>query len=178
MAKEIERRFLVADTRFLKGLEGERILQGYVAKEPGAMTTRVRIRADRAYLTLKGPHAGIARDEFEYRIPYADAIEILDTHCGDRLVQKYRYLVDHEGQRFEVDVFAGRHAGLVIAELELRHETQVVHLPPWIGEEVTHDRRYGNFSLAMSDGPDPLPANPEVPMHVPAVKLLRAAWPH
>nr|MBL8457077.1 hypothetical protein [Zoogloeaceae bacterium] len=47
-----------------------------------------------------------------------------------------------------------------------------------IGEEVTHDRRYGNFSLAMSDGPDPLPANPEVPMHVPAVKLLRAAWPH
>jgi len=66
----------------------------------------------------------------------------------------------------------------VIAELELRHETQVVHLPPWIGEEVTHDRRYGNFSLAMSDGPDPLPANPENPMHVPAVKLLRAAWPH
>jgi adenylate cyclase len=148
MAKEIERKFLVADTRFLEGLEGERILQGYVAKEPGAMTTRVRVRAERAYITLKGPHAGISRDEFEYRIPLADALEILNSHCDDRLIQKIRYLVDFEGQIFEVDVFEGRHSGLVIAELELSHERQRVTLPPWIGEEVTHDRRYGNFYLA------------------------------
>lgn len=158
MAKEIERKFLVTDTRFLDGLEGEQILQGYVAKEPGAMTTRVRVRADKAFITLKGPHEGLSRDEFEYPIPIADALEILNAHCGDRLIQKCRYLVDHEGQQFEVDVFEGRHAGLVIAELELRHEAQIVKLPPWVGEEVTQDRRYGNFFLATSDDPPmPLP---------------------
>lgn len=153
MAKEIERRFLVTDTRFLEGLEGEPIVQGYVAKEPGAMTTRVRVRADKAFITLKGPREGISRDEFEYRIPTEDALEILSAHCADRLIQKCRYLVDHAGQQFEVDVFEGRHAGLVIAELELRHEAQTVKLPHWIGEEVTHDRRYGNFYLATSAGP-------------------------
>lgn len=157
MAKEIERKFLVSDTRFLDGHEGEPILQGYVAKEPGAMTTRVRVRADRAFITLKGRLKGIARDEFEYRIPVEDALEILNSHCGDRLIQKSRYLVDYEGQEFEVDVFEGRHAGLVIAELELRHEAQVVKLPPWVGEEVTHDRRYGNFALATSALPYMLP---------------------
>lgn len=148
MAREIERRFLVADTRFLEGLEGEQILQGYVAKEPGAMTTRVRVRGDSAYITLKGPHEGISRDEFEYRIPLADGLQILSSHCNGRMIRKTRFLVDFEGQRFEVDVFEGRHAGLVIAELELPHEAQRVTLPPWIGEEVTHDRRYGNFNLA------------------------------
>lgn len=148
MAKEIERKFLVADTRFLEDCEGERIVQGYVAKEPGAMTTRVRVRAGRAYVTLKGPRAGISRDEFEYRIPLEDALEILNAHCDDRLIQKIRYLVDFEDQIFEVDVFEGRHSGLVIAELELSHEAQRVILPSWIGEEVTHDRRYGNFYLA------------------------------
>lgn len=57
-------------------------------------------------------------------------------------------MVDFEEQTFEVAVFEGRHAWLVIAELELSHEAKRVALPPWIGEEITHDQRYGNFHLA------------------------------
>jgi len=47
-----------------------------------------------------------------------------------------------------VDVFEGENAGLVVAELELDHEAQVVRLPDWAGEEVTHDLRYYNSQLA------------------------------
>lgn len=153
MATEIERKFLVCETRFLDGRKGERIVQGYVAKEPGAMSTRVRVRADRAFLTLKGPREGLSRDEFEYPIPVADAQHMLALYCGNRVIQKTRYVVDFASQAFEVDVFEGRHAGLVIAEIELQDERTPLVLPPWIGQEVTHDRRYGNYVLAQFEGP-------------------------
>lgn len=153
MATEIERKFLVRETGFLDGRKGERIVQGYVAKESGAMSTRVRVRAERAYLTLKGPREGISRDEFEYPIPVADALQLLRQYCGNRIIQKTRYVVDFAGQAFEVDVFEGRHAGLVIAEIELQSEDTQLLLPTWIGQEVTYDRRYGNYMLAQFEGP-------------------------
>lgn len=150
MALEIERKFLVRDIRFLQDAQGDNIVQGYVAKEPGAMSTRVRIRAGRATLTVKGPRCGFTRDEFEYPIPLGDAVRILTAHCGDRIVRKRRFLIDYEAQTFEVDVFEGNHAGLVVAEIELAHESTPVVLPPWIGDEVTADPRFGNFSLAQT----------------------------
>ncbi|HAF56285.1 MAG TPA: adenylate cyclase [Thauera sp.] len=161
MAREIERRFLVRDVRILDGRKGERIVQGYLAKESGAMSTRVRIRGDRAWLTLKSPKQGYSRDEFEYAIPVADAQALLANHCAQRVVRKTRYLVDHAHHLFEVDVFEGHHAGLVVAEVELPHEQAPVSLPGWVGEEITHDARYGNFTLAVesalraSAGPAP-----------------------
>lgn len=153
MGQEIERRFLVRDPRILDGRVGKRIVQGYVAKESGAMTTRVRIHGDRGYLTLKGPRQGFVRDEFEYTIPADDAWHILLEHCGNRIIQKTRYLIEHRDHLFEVDVFEGRHTGLVIAELELSHERQEITLPAWIGEEITGDKHFGNFCLALFEGP-------------------------
>lgn len=155
MATEIERKFLVGDTAFLIGHSGERIVQGYVAKEAGAMTTRVRIRGTRACITLKTPRRGIVREEFEYPIPVSDARHILEHHCGGRLIVKTRYCVEFGQRLFEVDVFEGRHAGLVIAEIEIADEREQVALPPWVGAEVSHDPRYGNFALAQFEGPLP-----------------------
>jgi adenylate cyclase len=37
---------------------------------------------------------------------------------------------------------------LVLAEIELDHERQPFDLPPWIGAEVTSQRRYYNGDLA------------------------------
>jgi len=51
---------------------------------------------------------------------------------------------------WEIDVFAGDNAGLVIAEIELRHEHQQLALPRWLGEEVTGQARYYNRSLAQA----------------------------
>lgn len=152
MAKEIERKFLVTQFRFLEGLAGERIVQGYVAKEAGAMTTRVRIRANEAFITLKGPNIGLVRDEYEYAIPLSDAEEILARYCQGRVVCKTRYVVEHDAMTYEVDIFAGRHAGLVVAEVEMVAEDQALNLPEWIGQEVTNDPRFGNYALANTDG--------------------------
>lgn len=149
MAREIERKFLVRDLRILDGRQGDRIIQGYLAKESGSMSTRVRIRGDRAYLTLKSPKAGFSRDEFEYVIPLTDAEAMIANHCSGRIVRKTRFLVDHAPHVFEVDVFEGRHAGLIVAEVELPHEQAAMRLPDWLGDEITGDNRYSNFVLAM-----------------------------
>jgi len=49
---------------------------------------------------------------------------------------------------WEVDVFIGENEGLILAEIELDHERQPFDLPPWIGTEVTSQRRYYNGDLA------------------------------
>lgn len=149
MAREIERKFLVRNPRVLDGRQGERIIQGYLAKESGSLSTRVRIRGDRAYLTLKSPEAGCSREEFEYEIPLADAEAMIANHCAGRIVRKTRYLIDHGWHVFEVDVFEGRHAGVIVAEVELPHEHAALNLPDWVGDEVTDDNRYSSFVLAM-----------------------------
>jgi adenylate cyclase len=157
MPKEIERKFLVADTAFLRGrhgepiVKGERILQGYLSL--GKLTLRVRRMDRRAYLTLKGPSNGLSRDEFEYEIPLADADQLLERYCDPGRIVKTRYRVPHGDAEFEVDVFDGHLRGLVVAEVELKDEKQMLKLPPWIGAEVSHDPRYYNASLARAKEP-------------------------
>ena len=146
MGIEIERKFLVVDDSWLATAgEGRPCRQGYLVSGEGR-TVRVRVIDESAFLTIKGPTAGISRTEFEYEIPVTDA-EGLFTLCGN-LVEKIRYLVPHGGQVWEVDVFSGMNKGLVLAEIELETEQQVVELPAWLGREVSGDYRYYNGYLS------------------------------
>ena len=52
------------------------------------------------------------------------------------------------GHTWEVDVFEGANAGLVVAEIELDDPDEPFEKPAWVGEEVTHDPRYYNTCLA------------------------------
>ena len=147
MAVEIERKFLVEGDGWRAGAKGAVYRQGYLAR--GAeCSVRVRLSADRAWLTVKGPTAGLRRLEHEYEIPVADAEEMLDRLCAEAIIEKRRYLVEHAGHTWEVDEFHGLNEGLVIAEIELDDERQEVELPDWLGAEVSHDPRYYNSNLA------------------------------
>ncbi len=73
--------------------------------------------------------------------------EMLTNLCGNK-VEKYRYIVWHDGNRWEVDEMLGKNRGLLIAELELQSENETFAFPDWLGEEVTHDYRYRNSYLA------------------------------
>lgn len=152
MADEIERKFLVVSEGWRAQVSSSALLrQGYLSSNAKA-TVRVRTWDDRkARLTLKGAARGLVRAEYEYDIPMADALELL-AMAEPHVLEKRRYLVPVGGLTWEVDVFEGRHAGLIMAEVELEHEDQVVLLPDWVGAEVTDDDRYYNASLARSDG--------------------------
>jgi len=144
---EIERKFLVIPG-WRPSTPGTPFRQGYIASSPGR-TVRVRIEGTEGRLTLKGPATGFSRAEFEYPIPLADAQELLDTLCTSPLVEKTRHLVPFEGHTWEVDVFGGLNAGLIVAELELATEDEAFARPPWLGPEVTSDPRYANSRLAV-----------------------------
>ena len=87
------------------------------------------------------------RSEFEYAIPVEDARE-LERLASGTVVEKVRHVVPHAGHDWEVDQFGGENAGLVLAEVEIAAEDVMPELPPWIGREVTDDRRYYSGSLA------------------------------
>ena len=153
MAVEIERKFLVdaniLTAQILTG--GENISQGYLSSEP-ARTVRVRIKGDKAFITIKSATVGIVRKEFEYEIPIDDAAELLKL-C-ENVLEKIRYKVDYAGHTWEVDVFGGRLAGLILAEVELSAADEVAELPKWIDKEVSDDPRYFNSNLIKNFGRD------------------------
>ena len=145
MATEIERKFLVQGTQW-RNEAGTRIKQGYLNRDK-ARTVRVRVRGDQAFLTVKGLTQGASRAEFEYEIPLADAEELLKLSDGP-LIEKTRYVVVHDGSKWEVDEFQGDNSDLVVAEIELQSKDEQFSRPPWLGREVTDDDRYYNSSLA------------------------------
>lgn len=147
MGKEIERKFLVVPGAWRPDpAGGTRYRQGYLSTDP-ARVVRVRTDGERGFLTIKGRTTGFTRTEFEYPIPREDADAMLDHLSAGALIEKTRYRVDFAGRLWEVDVFEGENAGLVVAEVELPGETAAVTLPPWAGEEVSHDPRYFNSNL-------------------------------
>ena len=99
-----------------------------------------------ARLNIKSATLGIVRKEYEYPIPLDEAHELLDNFCADT-VRKTRYHIPFAGKTWELDVFAGANAGLVVAEIELDSEDEQPELPGWAGEEVSDDHRYYNTEL-------------------------------
>jgi CYTH domain-containing protein len=144
MGTEVERKFLVVGKAW-KTAPGSLVRQGYLNRDP-KRTVRIRVDGEKAWITVKGITIGATRSEFEYRIPRKDADALLQL-CEAPLVEKTRRRIKHAGHLWEVDEFYGDNAGLVVAEVELKHECDPVKLPPWIGAEVTHDPRYFNSNL-------------------------------
>jgi len=144
MAKEIERKFLVQES-WQPRSAGVKIAQGYLSTVP-ERTVRVRIKGEKGYLTIKGKNEGISRAEFEYEIPLQDAEELLQL-AEQPVLRKRRYLEQHGGSLWEIDVFAGENEGLIVAEIELPEEQAAFTKPDWLGEEVSGDVRYYNANL-------------------------------
>ena len=148
MAQEIERKFLVLDDSYKhEAFSNSHIRQGYICSERGR-TVRIRIRDEKAFITIKGPSidGGLSRYEFEQEIPLSDANHLM-TLCEPGVIDKTRWLVKSGDHTFEVDEFHGENEGLVMAEVELKSATDEPIIPHFIGKEVTGDRRFYNSQL-------------------------------
>ena len=147
MPLEIERKFLLRNDDWrLQADDGTEYMQGYIIGSKKA-SVRIRLQGDQAYLNIKSATLGVQRDEYEYAIPMDDAREILTKLCEPPLVEKTRFFVTHEDLEWEIDVFKGENAGLVVAEVELESADQDIELPSWCGQEVSDDPRYYNVNL-------------------------------
>lgn len=143
---EIERKFVVDVEKWSPKTKGEQLIQGYLSTDKERVV-RVRVMADKAFLTIKGNQKGISRTELEYDIPVNDA-QVLLAMCLDYPIEKVRYKEEIAGKIWEIDVFGGKNKGLVLAEVELESEQEEVFIPNWAKEEVSTNKRYFNAWLS------------------------------
>ncbi len=148
--EEIERKFLVDESKLPHLPEPKRLKQGYLSFGP---SVRVRLeegpQGSKGYLTIKGSGM-VGRDEFEYDIPAEEAGQLLKLAKAS-IVSKNRYELPVPGApelKWELDIFEGDNAGLIVAELEMPDYDYKFERPVWLGEDVTEDGRYKNSALA------------------------------
>jgi adenylate cyclase len=147
MAAEIERKFMVRGEFRHLAIKKTRIIQTYLSVDPDK-TIRIRAAGRKAFITIKNRPKGrsFIRDEWEFQIPFADAMEIMKISLPGK-IDKTRYLVPVGKHMFEVDEFHDKNEGLVIAEIELASESEKFEKPEWLGEEVTGRPEYYNANL-------------------------------
>lgn len=150
MGIEIEKKFFLhpnvnINTLINKSSNKKNITQGYLSTFP---TVRVRTVEDelnvkKAYITIKGKRVGISTPEYEYEIPYNEAVEMLNM-CDLKII-KTRYDLFVEQSKFEIDVF---NTGLVLIEIELPNEDYPIPNVDFLGKDVSDDMEYTNVKLA------------------------------
>jgi len=146
---EIERKFLVTSNNFKEeAFKKTRIIQGFLNTDK-ERTVRVRLKGHRGFLTVKGLSSddGLSRFEWETEIPETDAKSLLKL-CEKGVIDKVRHEIKVDNHTYEVDEFFGDNEGLIIAEIELNHISEIFKKPIWLGEEVTGNEKYYNSQLS------------------------------
>ncbi|MBO5312950.1 MAG: adenylate cyclase [Clostridia bacterium] len=143
---EIERKFLVKELPDLSGLSFDKIKQGYFSIKP---EKRVRLKGNTYILTEKG-EGFLSREEKETVIDEKTGkmyFEMSKTY----IIEKTRYYIPYGEYTVELDIYEGRHSGLIVAEVEFSTEEKAkcFDAPSWFGEEITYDANYKNMMLAI-----------------------------
>jgi CYTH domain-containing protein len=73
-------------------------------------------------ITIKGPRRGIARAEYEYEIPLADGELIMSNIYGEETLEKQRYLVEHAGTIWHIDVVCEMRTNFLFLEDDSRRQ--------------------------------------------------------
>ena len=147
--REIERKFLVRQMPDgLAQFPHADIWQGYLVTAPGGMQVRMRKAGDTYSLTYKRGR-GNTREEREIELT-REQFDILWPATEGRRLTKTRYDVPLADRVVEIDVYTGKHEGLVVAEVEFPNEESAreFRVPDWLGEDVSRDPRYSNQLLA------------------------------
>jgi adenylate cyclase len=148
-AHEIERKFLVKELPpNLKTYENRPIEQGYLAVKRDGTQVRLRKAGTQHSLTFKRGR-GMKRQEWEIALIPEQFNELWVATEGRRL-RKTRYDVPYGNYTIEVDIYAGRNKGLIVAEVEFDDENQYERFEPpdWFDHEVNGKSRYSNVKLA------------------------------
>lgn len=146
---EIERKFLIEKIPDLTGCNCDEIKQGYFSINP---EKRVRQKGNKFILTEKG-EGDLIREEKEIEIDIKTAKELFEK-SKTYIIEKTRYYIPYDKYTIELDIYKGRHAGLVVAEVEFENEEDARNFkaPNWFGKEITYDKSYKNMMLAINNG--------------------------
>jgi len=151
---ERERKFLVTQVPpNLSRYSHAFIEQGYIALDNGQdghFEVRLRRKDGKFSLTVKKKKAGPGRLEKEIALTPGNGRMLWPLTKGRR-VAKTRYDIPYRGYTIELDVYRGKTAGLVTAEVEFKSVSALHNFrpPPWMKKEITGRSKYANARLAV-----------------------------
>jgi len=151
---EIERKFLIHLSKLPTLGRPQIIHQAYLMTDE-ARSLRIRQKDGQYILSIKIDAGGITRHEHEIDISPDMGAQLFAAPLIGAVIEKRRYQIGHGAHLWELDIFEGGLKGLYIAEIELGDEDEVFERPEWIGEEITHDKRYQNSMIALHGKPEP-----------------------
>lgn len=158
---EIERKFLIKELPELSACSYHDIEQAYLCTCP---VVRIRREDKQYYLTYKGGGM-MAREEYNLPLTPQAYAHLLPKADGN-VITKRRYLIPlpspvskTPGYVFsapltvELDVFAGKFEGLLLAEVEFASmEDAKEFVPPdWFLEDVTMNPAYHNSNMSRTE---------------------------
>ncbi len=151
---EIERKFVVSHLpeELLEKAVREEIKQGYLILQ-GQRELRIRQRNNQYWMTLK---EGSGLERFEQECQISDGqFKMLWPLTEGKQIEKTRCLVENCGHVFEIDIFSGILAPLLVLEVEFSSikESQKFRVPDFVEKEVTDDKNYKNATLAIDGLP-------------------------
>ena len=149
-SREIERKFLIKCLPDqLARFRHDEIEQGYLAIEDG-IQVRLRKKGSTHSLTFKRGD-GRSREEREITLT-SEQFTVLWPATARRRLTKTRYDIPWQGHTIEIDIYHGRHDGLIVAEVEFQDEKSCASFEPpdWIGRDVSGEARYSNVALALA----------------------------
>lgn len=147
--REIERKFLVRKLpKDLATYPSTEISQGYLVSMDDGLQVRLRKKSGQHSLTYKRG-LGNVREEREVALTAEQFATLWPATEGKRLI-KTRYEIPFGHRLVEIDIYGGKHEGLVVAEVEFEDEESALNFQPpdWLGDDVTGDPRYSNQLLA------------------------------
>lgn len=146
---EIERKFLVHSEAFKTEAFNKYVIKQGFLNSHKERTVRVRLIKEKGFLTIKGLSKanGLSRFEWETEVSKSEAEALLNL-CETGIIDKLRYEVKCGNHVYEVDEFFGANKGLIIAEVELKSESESFMKPDWLGNEVTGNIKYYNSNLS------------------------------
>ena len=153
---ETERRYLVKEVPdgLLEMTKGWMIVDCYFPN------TRLRLRHMRS---ISG-NENIYKLTQKYRSETQNALETTITNLylteeeynlleplEAKIIQKQRYPYHVQNQHFSIDIFAGRHQGLILAEMEFENESEwsEIVIPLFALKDVTDDLFFTGGNLAL-----------------------------
>ena len=144
---EIERKYLVKDLpENLEQYPHKELEQAYLCTAP---VVRVRREGEEYVLTYKSKGL-MVREEYNLPLTREAYLHLLKKADGI-VITKTRYVIPEKNNlHIELDIFHGKHSGLILAEVEFPTEEEAnQYCPPdWFGEDVTLSTRYHNSNLS------------------------------
>lgn len=141
MVKEIKQSYLADSENYVVRIRSSNEFDSEQDRKVGIC------KKSQAYLTIKQKIGGIARPEYEFTIPIADADQLISQE--KTAVEKIRYCIrSKENLVWELDDYKQKNEGLFTGEIEIPTVTTAFEKPDYILEEVTDDKKYSNHSLS------------------------------